>query len=142
MRPRRTPAQKRKLRPVPNETEVSHLLMLHNVASYGGNPEHKKNPGDFGLSPPAMPRQGKSLCDEAEIFSRQEALSLIKRGLEQGLVSVQERNGWPQNVWAIAPNGVPLEAMLENSATGAYHGYPMLPFDPLIKDVEARWRVE
>lgn len=46
--------------------------------SYGGNPEHKKNPGDFGLTPPASPRQGKSLCDVADVFTRREALTLIK----------------------------------------------------------------
>jgi hypothetical protein len=28
---------------------------LSKKVSYGGNPEHKKNPGDFGLTPPASP---------------------------------------------------------------------------------------
>jgi hypothetical protein len=87
-----------------------------------------------------MPRQGKSLCDAARIFSRAEALRLVKKGLERGMVSVQERNGWPQNVWAVAENDVPVEAMLENPETGSYHGYPMLPIDPLFEDVLARWR--
>lgn len=27
---------------------------------YSGNPEHKRNPGDFGLEPPSSPRLGKS----------------------------------------------------------------------------------
>jgi len=40
---------------------------------------------------------------------------------------------------AVADNGVPLEAMLENAETGAYHGYPMLPIDPLVEDVRTRW---
>jgi len=101
-----------------------------------------KNPGDFGLTPPAMPRQGKSLCDNAEIFSHAKALRLVKKGLECGLVSIQERNGWPQNVWAVAENGTPVEAMLENPETGAYHGYPMLPIDPLIEDVLVRWKAQ
>jgi len=34
---------------------------LAQKVKYGGNPEHKKNPGDFGLSPPSDPRPGKSL---------------------------------------------------------------------------------
>ena len=29
-----------------------------------GNPEHKRNPGDFGLTPPAQPRADKTLCDD------------------------------------------------------------------------------
>lgn len=62
--------------------------------------------------------------------------------MELGLVSVQVRNGWPQNAWAVAKNGLALEGMLENSETGAYHGYPMLAIDPLIDDVLARWAVQ
>ena len=143
MRPRRTVNPKRKLRAVPAAAQtVEQLKALSAAASYGGNPEHKRNPGDFGLSPPAMPRQGKSLCDAAGIFSRTEALKLVRMGIERGMVSVQERNGWPQNVWAVAENGVPVEGMLENPETGTYHGYPMLPIDPLIKDVLARWKAQ
>jgi hypothetical protein len=140
MKPRRTVNPKRRLRPPPHsEEERLNLEALAAAASYGGNPEHKRNPGDFGLNPPAQPRQGKSLCDYAEVFTRAEALSLVKDGLRFGLVSIQMRNGWPQNVWAVAPNGVPVEAMLENPTTGTYHGYPMSPIDPLIEEVRARW---
>jgi hypothetical protein len=59
--------------------------------------------------------------------------------MRKGLVSVQERNGWPQNVWAVAANGVPVEAMLENQEIGTYHGYPMLTGDPLRDEVLRRW---
>jgi hypothetical protein len=55
-------------------------------------------------------------------------------------MSVQERYGWPQNVWAVAPNGTALEAMLENPSTGTYHGYPMQEDDPLAEEVFERWR--
>ena len=91
-------------------------------ARYGGNPEHKRTPGDFGLTPPSLPRQGKTLCDSVRIFARDAAASLLKEGLRRGLVSVQERGGWPQNVWAVTPDGVPLEAQREGD--GIYHGYP------------------
>ena len=39
-------------------TDLSSALleqMAHSIR-YGGNPEHKRNPGDFGLTPPAQPR--------------------------------------------------------------------------------------
>ena len=107
---------------------------------YGGNPEHKRDPGDFNLTPPAAPRPAKSLCDDASVFTRAEALGLLQEGLRRGLVSVQERNGWPQNVWAVAENGVPLEAQLENSERGIYHGYPLPANDPLHGVVLKRWR--
>jgi hypothetical protein len=32
---------------------------------YGGSPHHKRNPGNFGLTPPAAPRLDKTMCDEA-----------------------------------------------------------------------------
>lgn len=115
------------------------LADLSNSVAYGGNPEHKRNPGDFGLKPPGMPRQGKSLCDSANLFLRADALRLLREGIAKGLISAQERNGWPQNVWAVTESGVPVEAMLENQNQGTYHGYPMLPGDPLADMVLARW---
>src|SRR6266404_3394762 len=84
-------------------------------ARYSGNPEHKRNPGDFNLDPPSSPRLAKTLCDDASIHRRAEALSLLKTGLTRGLVSVQVRGGWPQNVWAVTSNGHPLEAQHEGN---------------------------
>jgi hypothetical protein len=140
MRPRRIPNPKRRLRPMQQgEEAIAYLKQLATKITYGGNPEHKRNPGDFGLQPPSQPRQGKTLCDEAEIFTRCDAQSLLREGARRGVISVQERDGWPQNVWAIAPNGIAVEAMLENSRTGQYHGYPMLEGDPLADEVRKRW---
>lgn len=41
--------------------------VLASRVAYGGNPEHKRNPGDFGLTPPATPRAHMTLCDEVGI---------------------------------------------------------------------------
>ena len=109
--------------------------------SYGGNPEHKKNPGDFGLTPPRNPRPGKSLCDVVGIFSRRCALNCLQSGLHRGLISEQSNGGWPQNIWSVTEDGHPLEAQLENPATGAYHGYPMPPSDPLAAEVVIQWNM-
>ncbi|MBG6882711.1 hypothetical protein I5J06_03855 [Pseudomonas aeruginosa] len=81
------------------------LNKLKSAISYGGNPEHKRNPGDFGLRPPADPRRGKSLCDVAEIFSRAEALKLLQDGIGKELVSDREDNGWPKNIWSVTEAG-------------------------------------
>ncbi|MDA8118782.1 hypothetical protein [Acidiferrobacter thiooxydans] len=108
-------------------------------ARYGGNPDHKKNPGDFGLTPPSGARLGKSLCDDADIVSRAEALEYLQKGLRRGFVSERLCGEWPQNVWAVSDAGVPLEAQLENRETGTCHGYPLCGSDPLAKEILSRW---
>lgn len=108
-------------------------------AAYGGNPERKKNPGDFDLIPPANWAANKELCDRVEIFTRTEALKLVRKGIRKGFISIQTRGDWPQNVWCMTKEGEPLEAELENFETGTYHGYPMSPNDPFRKQVIERW---
>jgi hypothetical protein len=138
MRTRKSFNPKRRLRtgmPLDGAGEV--LQELAAMVRYGGNPEHKRNPGDFGLDPPSSPRLGKTLCDAVNIHTRAAALELLRRGLTKGFVSVRERNGWPQNVWAVTEAGEPLEAQLEND--GVYHGYPMPMDDPFRDEVLARW---
>jgi hypothetical protein len=81
---------------------------------YGGNPEHKRNPGDYGLMPPSNPRPGKTLCDASERILKVEAERLLAEGIKKGMVSMQQRNGWPQNVWVVSSTGTVFEAQLEN----------------------------
>jgi hypothetical protein len=77
------------------------------------------------------------LCDQVEIYSRAEALALLKAGVQRGTFSAQERDGWPQNVWAVTEKGEPLEAQLEGQ--GTYDGYPMPEADPFREKVLERW---
>jgi hypothetical protein len=121
MRRRTSFNPKRSLLPVsPEAATVERLRRLACTAKYGGNPEHKRDPGDFGLTPPSLPRMGKTLCDSVGVFSRAEALRWLREGLKRGVVSRQDRGGWPQNVWAVTEDGQPLEAQLEGE--GRYHG--------------------
>lgn len=136
---------KRKVREC-SEADVAFLENLYSRVSYGGNPQHKKNPGDFGLNPPSDPRAMKSLCDEVSIYRRSEALHLLKEGISRGLVSVQTNvHGFPQNIWTVLTfdNGkqVPLEAQLENPVLGSYHGYPVPPTDPMYEKILDKWRM-
>ena len=126
-------------RRIGHDSSAADLQRMAEKVRYGGNPEHKRNPGDFGLSPPRHPRPGKTLCDGAEILSRREALALLREGIRKGLISRQFRGDYPQNIWAVAAGGVPLEAQLENAEQGVYHGYPMPEADPLHEEVLARW---
>jgi hypothetical protein len=106
------------------------------AASYGGNPEHKLHPNDYGLHPPASPRPGKSLCDAEKAFPKADAEHLLAEGLRRGLVSDRMRGDWPQNVWSVN-DGVPFEAQLENPSSGVYHGYPM-PAEDIFREIVIR----
>jgi len=100
------------------------LLPLSERVVYSGNAAHKKHQVDFGLTPPAQPRLNKTLCDGTQV-NWQLAVRLLRTGAKLGLISIQERNGLPQNIWAVSPNGIPLEAQLDNVELATYHGYPM-----------------
>ena len=106
---------------------------------YTGNPGHKRNPGDFGLDPPAEPRDDKTLCDAAGIFSKSKAQWLLQEGIKRGLVSVQDRDGFPQNVGAVTNDGYPLEAQPENRTQGHYHDYPLPVNAPFRTRVLESW---
>lgn len=126
-------------RKIASIADTEALNRLAGEVRYGGNPEHKRNPGDFGLTPPAAPRADKTLCDGAGIFRRGEALELLREGIRCGLVSFWDGRGYPSNVWSVSAEGIPLEAQLENSANGTYHGYPMPVEDVFREKVIARW---
>ena len=102
---------KRRMR---NRGGVGFQSGLVDRVKYAGNPAHKRNPGDFCLHPPAGPLGDNTLCDDAGVFSKTEALSLLREGVRRGLVSVQTRGEFPQNVWAVTEDGYALEAQLEN----------------------------
>ncbi len=126
---------KRKLAPQPN------LANCHALAAqiqYVGSPLHKKNPGDFGLTPPSKPHPNKTLCDSIHLFSKKTAQSLLKQGVLKGMVSAQERNGWPQNIWWMTDKQEPVEAQLDNQEQGTYHGYPLSTADPMYHMILSR----
>lgn len=127
---------KRRIRQDVTPAELERLVdSIH----YTGNPEHKRNPGDFGLMPPSQPRPDKALCDTVNIFSRRKATELLRAGVRKGLISERQRNGYPQNIWVVTENGCPLEAQLENPEQGTYHGYPIPDTDPFRKEIIERW---
>ena len=136
MKRRTTFNPKRKIR---TTREGIDLIQLSERIGYGGNPEHKRNPGDFGLYPPSRPRADKTLCDMVDIDKRADALKLLKKGVRKGMVSDRIINGYPQNIWAVDDNGHPLEAQLENQYIGTYHGYPMPETDPFRQEIMNRW---
>jgi hypothetical protein len=99
-------------RRIGREFKADDLQQLAASVRYGGNPEHKRNPGDYGLTPPALPRTDSTLCDLAGVFERRSALRLLQEGIRSGMISEQFRGVFPQNVWAVTESGCPLEAHL------------------------------
>lgn len=136
MQKRKTYNPKRRMR---KESDPNYLNRLAHSVHYGGNPEHKINPGDFGLTPPSLPQADKTKCDIVKVFLRKEAIGLLKEGVRKGLISEQVRNDYPQNIWVVTEEGWPLEAQLENVQKGVYHGYPMAETDPFREEVMAQW---
>ena len=91
-----------------------------------GDPEHRSDPGDFDLTPRMAPRPYRTPCNEVGINRTKAALNLMKEGIRRGLMSEQQRGGFPQNTWAVTEDGFPLEAQLENQSQGAYR-LPRVP---------------
>jgi hypothetical protein len=124
----------------PDAISAEQLGELVRRCHYGGNPEHKRDPGDFGLTPPASPRPGKTLCDGSGQISKAQAEQLLSLGIGKCMVSEQTSGEWPRNVWAISDAGEVFEAQLENKGQGVYHGYPM-PLDDDFRDrILEEWR--
>ena len=114
------------------------LAKMVKTVEYTGKSDHERNRGDFGLTPPAGPRPGKTLCDTAEILRKEQALALLKKGLKLGTIGKPDKNGWPRRIWAVANNDAVLEAQMD--AAGSYHGYPLAPRDPFANEVVKIWK--
>jgi hypothetical protein len=140
MKVRQTHNPKKRLRKAPTtELERKSLDELSARVTYGGNPDHKRDPGDYGLQPPSRPRLGKSLCDTIGKLRKAHAQKLLQDGVKRGCVSVQEENGWPRVVWAVHESRAVLEARLDNAVQGTYHGYPLESDDPFAGVVLKYW---
>jgi hypothetical protein len=67
-----------------NQDAIELCKRLALAAKYGGNPEHKSRPSDFGLTPPTSPRAGKTLCDKSGDFSSTDARQFLSAGFVKG----------------------------------------------------------
>ncbi len=131
-------ATKREMRTTPLSDTERRYLRPHAV--YEGSPLHKRNPGDFGLTPPAAPRLDKTLCDEAGVFRRADANALLSRAIDRGLVSsTTAANSFPKQLWVVDDKGRVFEGIYGGSRSGCYHGYPIRRSDPLFQEITNAW---
>ena len=133
---RRKYNNKRRIQESPDSKELSRLA---EQVEYGGNPDHKKWGGNFGLIRRASPRPATTLCEDVGVSTKEQALALLQEGAKRGLVSEQIWEGFPQNIWAVTHDGHPLEAQLENRSQGIYHGYPVSEADPFRRTILNHW---
>ena len=119
-----------------SEDERAHM---NAEAQYEGSPYHKRNPGNFGLTPPSAPRPDKTLCDEAQIFDLESTRRLFTKGIDRGLVSESTTLGFPKEFWVVDEQGRVFEAMYGGSRDGAYHGYPVRQSDPFHAVLVSAW---
>lgn len=113
--------------------------LLRAQAFYEGSPFHKRNPGDFGLTPPAAPRPDATLCDETRVLELATARRLFAEAIDGGLVSEAGTGEFPKELWVVGADGQVFEAMYGGSRAGAYHGYPIRRSDPWFDVVTRAW---
>lgn len=107
---------------------------------YDGKAEHKKNPGDFNLTPPACGRMDKTLCDISGVFTHRRAIKLLREGYGKGLIDRRVDRGWPRHIWTVVDESLVLEAKPSLAGSGIYHGYPLPESDPLREKILLLWK--
>ena len=143
------PRNRRKNQIQQNSLNPAELDSLASRVKYVGSPLHKRNPGDYGLHPPAAVRPQKTLCDDALVVTRKEAQTLLEAGVRKGLLRYRSESDpsrldeFPQVIWAVKAlsdgSRIVLEARHNNSPSGHYHGYPLLDRSPTSEKVLRLW---
>lgn len=108
---------------------------------YIGSANHKLRPGDYGFVPSQNPRPSKSPCDELRSVLLEEASSLFRRGIEQGMLSRFPLGGVPKYVWAVDEFGEVYEAKTRPEREMDYHGYRVGEDEAVVREyVLKEWR--
>ncbi|MDR8398670.1 hypothetical protein NE850_20255 [Paraburkholderia sp. USG1] len=129
---------KRRIAPPERLTEDEKVALTEAVR-YVGSGHHKRNPADYGLQR-TNPRPTKSLCDLERTIRLAEAKQLVASGIECGLISEPQANGFPKFIWSVSEHGEVFEAKTDTHGTGEYHGYPLEDEDDMHKYVKSIWK--
>ncbi|HYD23819.1 MAG TPA: hypothetical protein VEB68_03415 [Croceibacterium sp.] len=109
--------------------------------TYEGSGAHKADPYSWGIEPYRGRRRDRTYCDLHARFKFKDRLRiqrLLRRGVIGGLISDHALKGDPSMLWTIDDNGWIYELRITNPGHAIYHGYPVLPSDPLARKIIAR----
>ena len=106
-----------------NTLTPAELKRIALVARYGGSPNHKLHPNDYGFDPPNNPRPSKSPCDDLRPIAKKEAAKLLRDGIRKGMISRTEAGQLPKYIWAVDAQGGVYEAKTKPGQEIHYHGY-------------------
>jgi len=123
--------------------ESAALTALAKRATYEGYAKHKRDPRAFRLDPIPGTSIDPTLCDEHAGFTPEDMRrvpALMMRGIAMGLTSAAQAGDCPRLLWTIDDSGWVFEARLTNEVQALYHGYPLLPGDPIASKVISRVR--
>jgi len=108
---------------------------------YEGSGAHKADPYGWGLEPYRGRRRDRTFCDLHARFAISDCERiprLLRRGVLGGLISDHAMKGDPGMLWTIDDNGWIYELRITHQGRAIYHGYPVLPSDPLARKIIAR----
>ena len=115
------------------------LERMEGAARYRSSPYHKSRLSSSDPRIATRPRPDKTICDVPTLGDCRNAGDLLRAGFRRCMVSEQNRQGWPQNVWAVDDGGTVYEAQLSNSELGEYHGYPIKKDDGFASFIGEEW---
>lgn len=129
---------KRRIAPADCLTEAARTR-LAKTANYSPSGHHKRSPADYGLTR-TSPRPTKSLCDRVRVVPKDEAKSMLRKGILCGMVSSYFLGDFPKFVWCVDADGEVYEAKTDAVGAGVYHGYRLEEEDNLRDDVKRVWK--
>lgn len=118
------------------------IAKLRPVISYHGYAKHKANPHAYGLTGYSGRSGDRTLCDRHAHFLPNDMPTipvLLQRALSAGLVGHAWESIGPRMMWTVADSGWIFELKETNPVQADYHGYPLLPGDPMAKLVYDRF---
>ncbi|MFA7441420.1 MAG: hypothetical protein WCZ66_10700 [Sphingomonadaceae bacterium] len=129
---------KRRIAP-PGRLSAQALDRLTHGVRYVGSAHHKRNPVAYGFPRPE-PRPNKSVCDMGRTIPPSEATALVTHGIQCGLFSEPQPDGFPKFIWSVSGTGEVFEAKTDRHGAGSYHGYPLEDEDAMREYVLSVWK--
>jgi hypothetical protein len=121
-------------------TALEREALVAAQVAYEGHADHKRNPARWGFIGRSGPRPDATLCEDAAVDEKDQALVLFKLAVASGLVEEGWTEGFPKRIWVVDDTEQVFELRHGGSRDGVYHGYPILKDNPFAEKVLLAWR--